>query len=86
MLASCQIFPVVGIKWRPQEDMSSLSAEQASITFLFSVLGAMLCNAGLTPDLPRGQHQVEATGELVLLVSRTSLDYIPILYIRSGAV
>ncbi len=67
MLASWQIFPVVSFKRRPQEDWSSLSAEQASITFLLSVSGAALCDAGLTSDLPRGQHQAEATGGLVPL-------------------
>jgi hypothetical protein len=67
MLAARQIFPVVGIKRRPQEDLSFWSAEQALITFLFSVLGAALCGAGLTPNLPRGQHQVEAAGGLVPL-------------------
>jgi hypothetical protein len=74
MLASRQIFPMVSIKWRPQEDLSSLSAEQASIIFPLSVSGAVLCDAGLTSDLPCGQHHVEAAGGLVLLVSRTGLD------------
>ncbi len=86
MMASHQIFPVVTIRWRPQEDLSSWSAEQALITFLLSVSGAVLCDAGLTPDLPCGQHQVEATGCLVFLVSRSGLDNIPILCVRSGAV
>jgi hypothetical protein len=35
-----QIFPVVSIKWRPQEDLSSLWAEYASIMFQLSVSGA----------------------------------------------
>jgi hypothetical protein len=78
--------PMVSIKWRLQEDLSSLSAEQASITFLFCEAGAVLCYAGLTPDLPRGQYQVEAAGGLVLLVSRTGLDNIPTFSIRSGTV
>jgi hypothetical protein len=86
MLASCQIFPVVYIKWRPQNDLSSLSEEQASIIFLFSVSGAALCYAGLTPNHPRGLHQVEAAEGLVLLVCRTCLDNTPILCIRSGTV
>jgi hypothetical protein len=86
MLASRQIFPVVSIKWRPQEDLSSLSAEQALITFLLPVSGGARCDAGCTPDLPRGRHQAEATGGLVLLVSRTGLDNIPIFCIRRGAV
>jgi hypothetical protein len=86
MLASRQIFRVVSIKWRPQEDLSSLSAEQASTTFLLSVSGAALCDAGLTPNLSCGQHQVEAAVELVLLVSRTGLDNIYTVCIRSGAV
>ncbi len=73
MLASRQIFPVVSIKWRPQKDFSSLLSELASITFLLSVSGAALSDAGLTPDLPHGQHQVEAAGGLVLLVSKTGL-------------
>jgi hypothetical protein len=51
----------------PQGDLSSLSAEQASITFLLSVSGAALCYDDLTLDLPRGQHQVEAPGGLVPL-------------------
>jgi hypothetical protein len=65
--------------------MFSLSAEQASITFLLSVSGAALFYAGLTPNLPRGQHQVEAAEGLVLLVSRTGLDNIPTSCIRSAA-
>jgi hypothetical protein len=81
MLASRQIFPVVSIKWRPQDDLSSLSAELALIIFLLSVSGAALSDAGLTPDLPRGQYKVEATGGLVLLVSRTGL---PTFSIRSS--
>jgi hypothetical protein len=85
MLASRQIFPVVSIKWRPQKDFSSLLSEPASITFLLSVSGAALCDAGLTPDLPRGQHQVEAAERFFLLVIRTSLDNIPTFCIRSGA-
>jgi hypothetical protein len=86
MLASCQIFPVVSNKWRSQEDLSSLSAEQASITLLFSVSGEALCDVGLTPDLPHGQHQVEAAGGLVLLLSRTGLNNIATFCLRSGAV
>ncbi len=54
MLASRQIFTVVSNKWRSQEDLSSLSAEQASIKFLLSVSGAALCDVGLMSDLPRG--------------------------------
>jgi hypothetical protein len=86
MLVSRQIFPMVSIKWRPEEDLSSWSAEQALITFLFSVSGEALRDAGLTPDLPRGQHQVEAAGGLVLLAIGTGLNNIPTFCIRSGAV
>jgi hypothetical protein len=125
MLASRQIFPVVSIKWRLQDDLSTLSAEVALITgaalcdagltpdlllgikwrsrkdfiswsaeqalktFFFpatSVSGVALCYASRTPDLPRGQHQAEAAGGLVLLVSRTGLDNIPTFCIRRGAV
>ena len=86
MLVSRQIFPMVSIKWRPQEDLFSLSAEYAWITFLLSVSGAALCDAGLTLDLPRGQNQVEATEGLVIHVSRIGLNNIPTFCIRSGAV
>ncbi len=55
------------------------------ITFLLSISGVVLF-AGLTPDLPHGQHQVEAAGGLVLLVSRTGLDNFLTFCIRSGAV
>ncbi len=55
---------VASNKWRPQEDLSSLWEEQASITFRLSVSVAALCDAGLTPDLPRGQHQVEPRKDL----------------------
>ncbi len=84
--ASQQIIPVAGSKWRLQEDLSSLSAEEALIIFLLSVSWAALCDAGLTPDLPRGQHQVEATGGLVLHGRRTGLNSIPTFCIRSSAV
>jgi hypothetical protein len=44
-----------------------MGEEQASIVFLLSASGAALCDAGLRPDLPHGQHQVEAAGGLVPL-------------------
>jgi hypothetical protein len=81
MLASRRIIPVAGSKWR-----SSLSAEHALITFLLSVSGASLCDAGLTPDHTCGQQQVEAAGGLIPLVSRIGLNNIPTFCIRSGAV
>ncbi len=86
MLASRQIFPVVSIKWRLQEDWSSLSAEQALIILLLSVSGEAMCDAGLTPDFPVVRSSGDQRRVFVSLVSKTGLKNIPTFSFRSCVV